>query len=180
MIPGFLVFGPMLTIIIIAGSLVLENENKTIKRIRLARTSGSDLLIGVTINQTIFATIQIILMIICASFFGFKSQGSLLSIGIVLFLTEFFILGLGLLIASFVQKADSADTLGSIIAAPVGFVSSSFIPLPHINLIQNIISVAGGGKRALELWDLVPTTHAVTAVRNISSYGFTLQDNLFG
>ena len=179
MIPGFLVFGLMLTIGIVAGGLVRENENKTIERIRLARTSGWYLLLGALITQIILATFQIFLMVVTATLLGFKSQGRLVSIIIVLILTEFFILGLGLIIAGFVEKAEASDALGSIIAAPVGFVSGSFMPLPHIVLIPNLIPIAGGETRGLEIWDFVPTTHAVNAIRNISLYGYSLEQNLF-
>ena len=179
MIPGFLVFGLMLTIGIVAGGLVRENENKTIERIRLARTSGWYLLLGALITQIILATFQIFLMVVTATVLGFKSQGNLVSIIIILILTEFFILGLGLIIAGFVRKAEASDALGSIIAAPVGFVSGSFMPLPHIVLIPNLIPVAGGGMRGLEIWDFVPTTHAVNAIRNISLYGYSFEQNFF-
>ncbi|MFW9929728.1 MAG: ABC transporter permease [Candidatus Thorarchaeota archaeon] len=179
MIPGFLVFGLILTVGIIAGGLVRESENRTIERIRLARTSGWDLLLGATITQIIIATIQIILMVATATLFGFQSSGSLIDIAIILILTEFFVLGLGLLIAGFVKEANDANSLGSIISAPIGFISGSFLPLPHIDLLPNVIPVAGGGTRALEIWDLIPTTHAVNAIRSITLYGYSLSQVLF-
>jgi ABC-2 type transport system permease protein len=78
--------------------------------------------------------------------------------------TALAVTGMGLIIAAFSRKSEHAAGLGVLVAVPGSFLSGAFFPMPPINLFK----IAG---QKFQLYDLLPTTHAVRALRAILTLG---------
>jgi len=61
---------------------------------------------------------------------------------------------------------------------PIAFMSGAFMEVPAIILFQASFPTPSGLMRDFGLWDLVPTTHTVNALRSILLYNFELNDVL--
>src|SRR5204863_443596 len=74
------------------------------------------------------------------------------------------VMGIGLLIASFAKTQQEAANLGILVSVPTSFLSGSFFPVPDAHLFTI------GGER-VGFYDLLPTTHAVKAIRAVLTDG---------
>ena len=57
-------------------------------------------------------------------------------------------------------------------------MSGAFVEIPQIILIPNSFPTSGGVMRDFLLWDLLPLTHGVNAIRQVLLYDFTI-DQVF-
>jgi ABC-2 type transport system permease protein len=161
---GIIVFAIMFLIVATAQIMVRENVNGTLRRLRLTRTRSGDLLIGVTLALMVVAAAVIPLTYGSAVALGFRSNGSLLlAIGIGLMLTLSAI-GTGLIVACFARNDGDAANLGSGAMVPLVFLSGALFPMPKAVLT----TIAG---QEIEIYDLLPTTHATEAMRRVLIFG---------
>jgi len=169
---GLIVFGVMFVIITTATMMVRENVTGTLQRLRLTRASAADLLTGMTLTQMVTAAVQIPLTLGAAVIMGFSSNGSLplaLGIGLLLNLSA---VGLGLIVACFARNDGDAVNLGSGLLVPVVFLSDAIYPMPDAPLF----TLAG---RTVQIYDLLPTTHAASAMRRVLILGGGLEDIVY-
>ncbi len=166
---GIIVFAIMFLIIATAQIMVRENVSGTLRRLRLTRAGSADLLIGVTLALMIVAAVVIPLTYGSAVALGFRSNGSLLlAIGIGLMLTLSAI-GTGLIVACFARNDGDAANLGSGAMVPLVFLSGALFPMPKAVLT----TIAG---QEIEIYDLLPTTHATEAMRRVLIFGEGIRD----
>ncbi len=169
---GLIVFGVMFVIITTATMMVRENVTGTLQRLRLTCASAADLLTGMTLTQMVTAAVQIPLTLGAAVMMGFSSNGSLLlaiGIGLLLNLSA---VGLGLIVACFARNDGDAVNLGSGLLVPVVFLSDALYPMPNAPLF----TLAG---RTVQIYDLLPTTHAASAMRRVLILGGGLEDIVY-
>lgn len=163
-VPGIIVFGIMFIVITTAMTMVRENVNRTLQRLRLTRARASDLLIGVTLAQIIIALVQIPITFGAAIFFGFQNNGSLLlamAVGLLLSLSS---VGLGLLTACFARNDGEAANLGGVVMVVMVMMSGAIYPMPD----APIATIAG---QTIQLYDILPPTHASEAMRRVLVLG---------
>jgi ABC-2 type transport system permease protein len=94
----------------------------------------------------------------------------------VLFLTTIFTTGLGLVLAGIFTSSDTAGQSSGFLMTPIAFMSGAFMEVPTITLLPGIIPTASGVARDFILWDIIPTTHTVNALRSILLYEFTIAE----
>ncbi len=163
-IGGIIVFGIMFAMITTATVLVRENVQHTLRRLRLTRARAADLLSGVTLSQMAIIVVQIFITFGAAVAMGFHSNGSLLlamGLGLLLSLSA---VGVGLIVACFARNDGEAANLSSVALVPLVFLSGALYPMPETN-------VATIGNRTIQIYDLLPTTHAAEAMRKVLVFG---------
>ncbi len=163
-VPGMIVFGIMFMAVSTAMTLVREQVGGTLPRLRLTRAGAFDLLLGVTLAQMALALLMVPAVFGSAMAFGFRGNGSLLlgaGIGLLLSLAA---VGIGLLTACFARNDGEAANLSSVIGVLMVVLSGAMYPMPA----APIATVAG---RTIQIYDLLPTTHAGEAMRRVLVLG---------
>lgn len=178
--PGILVFAVITQAGMIGAFLVNEfNENKTIIRIKLSLIHPLEYILGVTLLLFVVTLFQVIILLgFSMIFLGFKPIGNMLQGIIIILLTTFFTAALGFFIASFFKSSDAAGQSSGFLMTPIAFMSGAFMEVPAITIFQASFPTPSGLMRDFGLWDLVPTTHTVNALRSILLYNFELSDVL--
>ncbi len=163
-VPGTIVFGVMFMTVATAMILVRERVSHTLRRLRLTCASARDLLLGITLALLIVSLVQAPLTLGAAVALGFHAQGSLvLAMGIVLLL-GLSAIGLGLIVACFAHNDGEAANLGSVVGVMMALLSDALYPMPA----APVATIAG---RTIELYDVLPPTHAGEAMRRVLIFG---------
>jgi ABC-2 type transport system permease protein len=161
---GIIIFGIMFLMITTATVMVRENVAGTLRRLQLTGVGAGALLLGVTLSQMVVAAVQVAITFGSSVAMGFHSNGSLLlamGIGLLVALSA---VGVGLLVACFARNDGDATNLASIALVPMVFLSGALFPMPSLSLFT-----VGG--RTVELYDLLPATHASEAMRRVLIFG---------
>jgi ABC-2 type transport system permease protein len=165
--PGLLVFAILLLIPQTALLLGREMRTRTIRRLRLSGVSSVDFLGGIGVSQLVMAAAQIILVIGGLILFGLDPTRALLPVLLASFLVAVSAIGIGLIVGCFVQNDSQAVNLGSSMTMLQVFASGSFFPVPAPTLFRLF-----GHEIAWN--DILPATHAMTALRQSILYGSNL------
>ncbi|MEW5869723.1 MAG: ABC transporter permease [Chloroflexota bacterium] len=166
-LPGMIVFGIMLLAASTAMIMVRENVSGTLKRLRLTALHSWDLLLGVTLTQTLLAVAIVPVTLGVALATGFSSRGSLLAaifVGVLLSLSA---IGIGLLVACFTHTDSEAANVAATAGVLSVLLSNAMYPAPR----APIATIAG---HAIQIYDLLPTNHAAEAMRRILILGDSL------
>lgn len=170
--PGLMVFAVLNLAPQAAAILARESEQRTLERLRLTRMRGVDLLSGVALAEMAVAVVSVALMFAAAYAFGFRSEGNVLVAVVVALITALAVLGVGMIISAFATKQQDAANLGVVFSVPASFLSGAFFPIPPVILFET-------SRRAFQLYDLLPTTHATRALRNVLTTGGGFADVQF-
>lgn len=170
--PGLMVFAILNLAPQAAVALARESELGTLDRIRQSPTSALRLLSGVALAQLVLAAVSLALMLVAAHLMGFHNQGDYLDAYGIALAAGIAVLGLGMVIAAFARTQQEAQNIGILVSVPGSFLSGSFFPIPDVPLFTLRERVVG-------LYDLLPTTHAVDAMRAILTHGRALGDVTF-
>lgn len=161
---GIIIFGVTFLMISTATVMVRENVTGTLRRLQLTGVGAGALLLGVTLAQMGAAAIQVPITFGAAMAMGFRSNGSLLlamGIGLLVALSA---VGVGLIVACFARNDGEATNLASVALVPMAFLSGALFPMPALPLFTV-------GEHTVELYDLLPTTHAAEAMRRVLIFG---------
>ncbi|MFX0120966.1 MAG: ABC transporter permease [Promethearchaeota archaeon] len=176
--PGILVFAVLMQAGMLAAFLVAEfAETKTIARVRLSLIKPYEYIAGVTLYSFLISFFQLsILIIVAIVAFGFNPAGNLIEAMIVLILTTTFTTALGFLLAGIFKSSDTAGQSAGFLMTPLAFMSGAFLEAPTITILPRSFPTASGLPRDFVLWDILPSTHAVNALRSILLYEFSIFD----
>jgi len=176
--PGILVFAVLMQAGMMAAFLVAEfAETKTIARVRLSLIKPYEYIAGVTIYAFVISFIQLsILMVLAIVALGFNPAGNVIEAMIVLMLTIVFTTALGFLLAGVFKSSDTAGQSAGFLMTPLAFMSGAFMEAPTITILPKVFPTASGLNRDFVLWDILPSTHAVNALRSILLYEFSILD----
>jgi ABC-2 type transport system permease protein len=161
---GIIIFGVMFLMITTATVMVRENVTGTLRRLQLTRIGAGMLLLGVTLSQMAAAAIQVPITFGAAVAMGFQNNGSLLLAMIIGLLVALSAIGVGFVVACFARNDGEATNLASVALVPMVFLSGALFPMPAVPLF------AVGGQ-TVELYDLLPATHAAEAMRQVLIFG---------
>jgi ABC-2 type transport system permease protein len=174
MVPGLIIVAILMQVTQVSGSLVRDIERGTLDRLKLSTVGTFDLLFGTFLTWTLVTTVQVPLLIAVATGLGYKYSGSLSSlelamvIGVIAGMAS---ISLALLIASVAKSEMQALELGAIIVLPVAFLAGAFFPLPK----QVLGEFAG---KTYVVYDILPWTHAISALRSVLTYGTGLSPDI--
>jgi ABC-2 type transport system permease protein len=162
--PGLMVYAIIAMAPQAAAALARETELKTIDRIRASPLRAVDLLGGVALAQLALACVSLTLMLVAAHLMGFHNQGSYASAFVITLGAAVAVVGIGLVIAAFAKTQQEAANIGVLVSVPGSFLSGAFFPIPGVNLFTV-------GETTVGLYDVLPTTHAVRAMRDVMTFG---------
>ncbi len=174
MVPGLIIVAILMQVSLVSGSLVRDIERGTLDRLKLSKVTAFDLLFGTLLTWTLITIGQVPLLIAVATGLGYQYSGSFSSlelamvIGVIAGMAS---IALALLIASFAKNELQALELGAMIILPVAFLAGAFFPLPK----QVLGEFAG---RIYVLYDILPWTHAISALRSVLTYGTGLSADI--
>jgi ABC-2 type transport system permease protein len=174
MVPGLIVFALLLQVSIIASSLARDAETGLLDRLKLSKMRAFDLLFGTFLTWSLITVGQIILLIAIAIALGWHHQGDFSSLGLAVVIgviAGMASISLALVIASFTKNERQAISLSAMLSVPLGFMAGAFFPLPR----QVLGEFAG---RTYMLYDVLPWTHAVSALRSVLTYGTGLSGDV--
>lgn len=156
---GFLVFLIILQSMTVASLLASEKSKQTIMRMKLGEIQAYELFAGYTLGQIIAFSLQFVISVFTLQFWGIDlTVTGWANVFLVSQMTNITIIGLSLIVATFVKSSEDAMTVAGIGSAPLGFLSGSFTPVPEVYIIKSI---------NFQFWDLIPTYPASQAMTNI-------------
>jgi ABC-2 type transport system permease protein len=161
---GIIIFGVMFLMITTATVMVRENVTGTLRRLQLTGIGAGVLLLGVTLSQMAAAAIQVPITFGAAVAMGFQNNGSLLLAMVIGLLVALSAVGVGLIVACFARNDGEATNLASVALVPMVFLSGALFPMPAVPLFTI-------GGQTVELYDLLPATHAAEAMRQVLIFG---------
>jgi len=167
MAPGMIVFAILLLTTTVATGLTREVEKGTLSRLKLSKMTSFDLLFGGLIPWSLVAAAQVIILLIVAVLIGFHWQGGIYAlllavlVGIIGGIAS---VSLGMIIAAFARNDRQAANLGTLISVPASFLVGAFFPLPSV-------VIANFWGQAFQLYDILPWTHVLSALRSTLTYG---------
>jgi ABC-2 type transport system permease protein len=166
-VPGLLVLSIILLIFTTALPLVREREDGTLRRLRVSRMTAFDLLGGVSLAQVVIGSLAVVITFASAALLGFHSRGPILAAVAVSILTVGSVIAVGLVTACFCKNATAVLTIGTLPFFLLMWFSGAAMPLPRVTLFAV-------GVRSFAVNDILPPTHAVTALNKILSLGVGL------
>ncbi|KAA3656309.1 MAG: ABC transporter permease [Chloroflexi bacterium] len=170
--PGMILFGLMMIIPQTAMLVAREIRWGTLKRLRMTGLSAKDLFIGVTLSQLGIAVAQVVLVFVTAILMGFNNQGSLLLAILVGLVVSFSAIGLGLVVACFVENDGQAINVGSTVMMILVFFSGALYQMPSLTMFRL-------GGHQIGIFDVSPATHGFLALQQILTFGVGLQGIAF-
>jgi ABC-2 type transport system permease protein len=163
-VPGLLVFAVIMLIFSSSMSVVRELEGGTLSRLRLTPMTALEYLVGSSILHLLLGAVSVLLTLGTASLLGFRSQGSLSLAVAIAVLASLASIGIGMFVAALTRT----QTRGFLVASAAMFLlvlfSGVVFPQPKVTL-----AVVGG--RAIDLFDVLPTTHLGAALSRVMTLG---------
>lgn len=163
-VPALLILAPMMLMFTAAGALIREKDNGTLIRLRLSSMRVAEWLTAVSATQVIVGLLAIGLTYLTAHGLGYRTQGSITNLLIIGALTSLSVMAFSVGVAAFLRTVFDLVTIGSFPFFVLMFFSGGMFPLPGIPLFSI-------GSRGIELNEILPTTHGITALERILSFG---------
>jgi len=177
MVPGLIMFA-----IIIEPSLFsmflcneFKTDSRTFDRIRISPLSPRSYVFGSLLIQIPILLIQTFLLFLASFLLGFQPHGNIFLGFLIACLMFPFSASLNYITAAFFSDENVAGTVTGFGAPILGFMTGAFVDTPKIVLFRNSFPIASGMARDFLLWDLIPLTHGVNAIRQVLLYDFTLE-----
>ena len=171
-VPGMLIISVVMLVFIVSMTITYEVEAGTLRRLQLTRMTAFDLLTGISLSTILLGIIAVLLTFLVAMALGFESQGPIWAAMLIGAITAIAVVGVGLIVAAFSKTVSQAFIIANFPLIFFMFFSGAVYPLPRIRFFE----VAG---RVINLYDVIPPTHAVIALNKILTLGTGLIDVLY-
>jgi ABC-2 type transport system permease protein len=172
-VPGLLILAMLMAMFPIAMGLVREIERGTVKRLQLSRMTAFDYLAGSCAWHVLVTVAAVVVTLLAAIGFGFRTDGSIPLAILVAALGTFSTVSIALVIVAFCRTATDVSVAGTFPFLFLMFFSGAAIPAPRAELFRV-------GEFSLALGDLLPQSFAVSAVNKVltlgSGFGAVLPD----
>ena len=138
----------------LAGSISRERELGTLDGILSAPISRLSIVLGKSFAQGVRGLLQaVVTLILAVVLFGVAIHGSLWLLALLLLLTVFSFIGIGIMISAIAAEQETAMTIMMTLTFPMIFLSGAFFPIQQMPTAMQWISKA------------IPLTYAVGALR---------------
>lgn len=159
MLSGLIVFVIIMNMTNVASVLAEEKEIGTINRFKMSLLPSSHIFIATTLTQLIVGTIQLLIAAVIIEMWGVHlTFAAWMRVYLILQITNINITGLGMIVAAFAKTKQDATTITSVFAAPLGFLSGAFLPVPEVWVVK---------AWNIQVWDIIPSYHSVQSVQAI-------------
>lgn len=171
-VPALVAMAFMMLMFTAAASLIKEKDRGTIVRLRLSNMTVFEWLVAVSLVQVIIGILALALTYGSAVALGYRSDGSMLAVLVVGLLACLSVIGISLIVAAYLRTIFDLLTIGCFPFFILMFFSGGMFPLPPMRLFTL-------GARSFSINDLLPTTHAITALGRILNQGASLGEIRF-
>ncbi len=171
-VPGLLGLALMMLMFTAAATLIKEKDKGTILRLRISNMTTTEWLIAMSLSQVIIGLLAMGLTYLTAIALGYQTTGSLVAVTVVGILSCLAIIAISVLVAALLRTIFDLMTVGCFPFFILMFFSGGMFPIPTISLF-----VLGG--RSINVNDILPTTHSITAFGKILNQGAGLCDVVF-
>jgi len=171
-VPGLLVFAVIMILFTAAIAAVKEADKGTIRRLQMSKLRTAEFLGAVSLVQVLLSVAALLLTLLCAITVGYRVAGSVVNVLVVGALSSFSITAIGLMTAAFCRNAGDVMTIGNFPFFIIMFCSGVMFPMPAVRLF------AIGG-RIIQLTDVLPPAHSVSALNKVLNYGAGLMELRF-
>ncbi|MCK5054008.1 MAG: ABC transporter permease, partial [Anaerolineales bacterium] len=171
-VPALLALALIMLMFTAAASLIKEKDKGTIIRLRLSNMTTFEWLAAVSLTQVIIGMLALALTFATAFALGYRTSGSLVAVSIVGLLSCLSIIAISLIVAAYLRTIFDLLTIGCFPFFILMFFSGGMFPLPPLRLFTI-------GDRAMNINDLLPTTHAINAMSKILNFGAGLSDVVY-
>jgi ABC-2 type transport system permease protein len=164
MAPGLMAMVIMMAAMIgLAGSISRERELGTLDGILSAPVSRLSIVVGKSFAQGVRGLLQAVITLILAMLlFGVVIHGSLGVLVLLLILTVFSFIGIGIMISAIAREQETAMTIMMTLMFPMIFLSGALFPIQQMPIAMQWIS------------KVIPLTYAVEALRKCIVLGTSL------
>jgi len=149
-----------------------EKDKGTIMRLRISNMTTTEWIIAMSLSQVIIGLLALGLTYLTAVGFGYQASGSLMAMVLVGILSCLAIIAISVLVAALLRTIFDLMTVGCFPFFILMFFSGGMFPIPTISLF------ALGG-RSINVNDILPTTHSISAFGKILNQGTSLSDLVF-
>lgn len=171
-VTGLFVFSVIMLVFLTAMTIARDAETGSMRRLRLSRMTAADYLGGTSAVLLLVALASVLLTFGTAVMLGFHSQGPLWVAVIVTSIAALAVIGIGMVTGVCARTVPRAFVLANFPFGLLAFLSGAVFPLPKTELFH----LAG---HAVSAFDLLPTTHAVTALNKVFTAGTGVRDVSF-
>ncbi|MEI7603634.1 MAG: ABC transporter permease [bacterium] len=168
--PGLIIYGLLILIPGIAQSFTTITEKNYIFRFANSKAKSFHIIFGSILYYLLISVVQVLILYFTAVAFGYKATGNVFLAFIPALLTSLFVIGIGLLIGSYVKKSEASTNIGTIISIIFGFFSGSFINGIGSVMEFNLFN------RVFQFNDFLPSKWGTTAIDKILTQNLTLSD----
>ena len=165
--PGMMVFALLMIIPQTAMLVGRELRWGTLRRLRLSGVRSWELLLGISLAQMAVAVIQVLVVFLSALALGYNNHGSLILaifVGLTISLSA---IGMGLIVACFIENDSQAVNFGSTVTMVQVFVSGAFFPLPPLTVFTMLGHPIG-------IFEIFPASHGMLALQQVLNDGVGL------
>jgi ABC-2 type transport system permease protein len=162
--PGMMVFALLMLIPQTAMLVGRELRWGTLHRLRLSRVRAWELLLGISLAQMVAAVALVLIIFLTALALGYHNNGSLLLAMIAGLAISLSAIGMGLVVACFIENDSQAVNFGSTVTMLQVFVSGAFFPLPPMTLFHLL-------GYPIDLFDIFPATSGMLALQQVLNDG---------
>ena len=166
--PGMIVFALLMIVPQTAMLVAREIRWRTLHRLRLTRLRAYEFLAGISLAQLVIAAGMVVLVLAASLAFGFNNRGSLGLAILVGLVVSFSAIGLGLVVACFVENDSQAINVGSTVTMIMVFFSGAMYQIPPLTILTL-------GGHPIDAFDVLPATHGFLALQQVLCYGLGLR-----
>ena len=171
-VPGLLGLALMMLLFTAAATLIKEKDKGTIVRLRISNMTATEWLVALSLSQVVIGLLALGLAYLTAIALGYRATGSLMAVAVVGVLSSLAVIAISVLVAAWLRTIFDLMTVGCFPFFILMFFSGGMFPIPTISLFSL-------GGRSLNVNDILPTTHSITAFGKILNQGAGLGDVVF-
>jgi ABC-2 type transport system permease protein len=159
--PGIMAMVVMMSLMTgLPHAISYEKDMGTLDGMLAAPTSRWAIILGKVMAQTTRGLIQgFIILLLSVLLFGVVIHGSILLVVLLILLTVFSFVGLGILITSFADKEETATMVMMTLMFPMMFLSGVFFPIQQMPSFMQTLA------------NFLPLTYAASAMRKVMVLG---------
>jgi ABC-2 type transport system permease protein len=168
-VAGLLIFSIIMLVFLTAMTIARDTETGSMRRLRLTRMTAVDYLAGTSAVLLLVAVASVLATFATAAALGFTSQGPLWVAAVVVIVTALAVIGVGMMTGACARTVNRAFVLANFPFGLLAFLSGTVYPMPKTTLLRVADHPIGA-------FDLLPTTHAVSALNKVFTSGTGLGD----
>jgi ABC-2 type transport system permease protein len=171
-VPALLALALMMLMFTAAASLIREKDKGTLLRLRLSNMTTVEWLTAVSLTQVLLGLVGMGLAFLTAVALGYRTSGSLVAVSVIGALSSLSIIAISVMMAAWLRTVFDLMTIGCFPFFVLMFFSGGMMPVPDIALLT-----VGG--RTVNLNDMLPTTHSISALGRVLNFDDGLGNVLY-